>query len=56
MEVAAMIVDLIENFQFSPPPKEHNIEIVRKPIGLMYPMIAGRMNEGVVMPLVVKAL
>ncbi|KAI0088187.1 cytochrome P450 [Irpex rosettiformis] len=56
IEMQAIIVALIENFEFSIPPKEHNVEIVRKSLGVMSPMIKGRYNEGVLMPLAVKAL
>ena len=56
IEMQAIIVALIEDFEFSMPPKECNIEIVRKPLGIMSPMIKSRLNEGVLMPLIVKAL
>lgn len=52
----AILVALIEDFEFSVPPQESNIEIVRKPLGIMTPMIKSRLNEGALMPLIVKAL
>lgn len=56
IEMQAIIVALIENFEFSLPPKEQRVEIVRKPIGLMSPMVKDRYDEGVLMPLAVKAI
>ncbi len=52
----AIIVALIENFEFSLPDKEQHIEIVRKPLGVMSPMVKGRLDEGVLMPLMMKAI
>lgn len=52
----AIVVSLVENFRFSLPSGEHKVEIVRKPLGLMSPMIKDRLAEGVLMPLVVNAL
>lgn len=52
----AILVALIENFEFSLPSKEMNAEIVRMPIGLMSPMVKGKLEEGVRMPLTVKVL
>ncbi|KAI0088171.1 PAH-inducible cytochrome P450 monooxygenase PC-PAH 1 [Irpex rosettiformis] len=56
IEMQAIIVALVENFEFAVPPKEQNTEVVRKPLGLMSPMVKGRQSEGVLMPLIVKAL
>ena len=56
IEMQAILITLVENFEFSLPPEEHNIEIVRKPLGVMSPMVKGRLDEGILMPLVVKAL
>ncbi|KAI0826239.1 cytochrome P450 [Irpex lacteus] len=56
IEMQAIIVSLVENFRFSLPSGEHKVEIVRKPLGLMSPMMKDRLAEGVLMPLVVNAL
>ncbi|KAI0701973.1 cytochrome P450 [Cytidiella melzeri] len=54
IEMQAILVALIENFEFSLPPTE--TEIMRMPVGLMSPMVKGRFNEGVLMPLTVRAI
>jgi len=56
IEMQAILVALIENFEFSLPPKEQETEILRMPIGLMSPMVKGRMHEGILMPLTVRSL
>ena len=56
IEMQATIVALVEQFEFSVPSKEHNIEIVRKPLGFMTPMVKDRLHEGALMPLMVKVL
>ena len=50
----AILVALIENFEFSPSPA--NEEILRRPIGVMSPVVKGRQDEGVLLPLVVRAI
>ena len=50
----AIIVGLIENFEFSLPPEK--VEILRMPIGVMSPMVKGRLEEGVMMPLTVRPI
>lgn len=45
----AILVELIDSFVFAPPDKD--IEIERKPAGIMIPMVKGRMHEGTQMPL-----
>ena len=54
----AIVVSLIENFEFDLPASrpEDLPHILRMPLGLMSPMVHGRMHEGVQMPLKVKAL
>ena len=52
----AIVVALIENFEFSLPPEDQDFEVVRKPLVLMCPMVKERHDEGVLMPLIVKAL
>ena len=50
----AILVGLIENFEFSLPPEK--LEILRMPIGVMSPMVKGRLEEGVMMPLTVRPI
>jgi hypothetical protein len=38
IELQAILIELIENFEFSPPPGD--IEIIRAPVGGMAPMCA----------------
>ena len=45
---------LIDRFEFSLPPKEQDVKIVRKPLGFMMPMVEGRFNLGAFMPLNVR--
>lgn len=54
IEMQAVVVALIENFEFSLP--EDGTEVLRMPVALMSPMVKGRLNEGVVMPLMVRAI
>ena len=56
IEMQAILVALIEEFEFSLPPtgKDEDIEILRTPVGIMSPTIKGRPNDGVQMPLIVK--
>ncbi|KAI0338646.1 cytochrome P450 [Trametopsis cervina] len=54
IEMQAIIVELIENFEFSLP--KEDMEILRMPVGVMAPMIKGRQQEGVLMPLNVRPL
>jgi alkylphenol/PAH-inducible cytochrome P450 monooxygenase len=50
----AVLVALIENFEFTLPPTKP--DILRMPIGLMSPMVKDHLQEGVLMPLNVRAL
>ena len=54
IEMQAVIVTLIEKFEFSLPPSKK--EILRMPVTLMSPMVKGKLDEGVMMPLVVRSL
>ena len=54
IEMQAILVALVENFEFSLPRTE--TEIVRMPVGLMSPMVKGKLCDGVMMPLTVRAL
>ncbi|KAI0089032.1 cytochrome P450, partial [Irpex rosettiformis] len=54
IEMQAVLVALVENFEFSLPPTE--TEILRMPVSLMVPMVKNRLKEGVMMPLTVRAL
>ena len=42
---------LVDRFEFSLPPKEEDVQIVRKPLGFMMPMVKGQFNLGALMPL-----
>ena len=54
IEMQAVLVALIEKFEFSlPSPKT---EILRMPVTLMSPMVKGKLDEGVMMPLLVRSL
>jgi alkylphenol/PAH-inducible cytochrome P450 monooxygenase len=50
----AVMVTLIENFEFTLPPTKP--EILRMPVGVMAPMVKDQLQEGVLMPLTVRAL
>jgi alkylphenol/PAH-inducible cytochrome P450 monooxygenase len=54
IEMQAVLVALIENFEFALPPTKP--DILRMPIGLMSPMVKDHLQEGVLMPLNVRAL
>ena len=49
LESQAIIVDLIENFKFALP--EDKPEILRAPLGLMCPIVKGKLKDGSQMPL-----
>ena len=52
----AILVELIEEFEFSLPPTDNDgpMEVLRAPLGLMCPVVKGRFHEGIQMPLMVK--
>ena len=50
----AVIVALIEKFEFSLPSTKN--EILRMPVTLMSPMVKDKLDEGVMMPLLVRSL
>ncbi|KAE9410878.1 cytochrome P450 [Gymnopus androsaceus JB14] len=54
MELQAILFGLLEKFEFSPPPGGLN-DIQRVPAGLMIPMKKNNWQEGVQMPLYIKA-
>lgn len=54
IEMQAVIVALIEKFEFSLPSTKN--EILRMPVTLMSPMVKGKLDEGVMMPLLVRSL
>ncbi|KDR78664.1 hypothetical protein GALMADRAFT_137685 [Galerina marginata CBS 339.88] len=55
-EMQSVLVELVENFEFCPP-ADKNIKMSRTPVGpLMAPMVKGKFNEGVQMPLGVRPL
>jgi hypothetical protein len=45
----AVLVGIIERFEFAPPPE--GVEILRVPAGSMIPVIKGREREGTQLPL-----
>ncbi|OAX43385.1 cytochrome P450 [Rhizopogon vinicolor AM-OR11-026] len=53
LEMQAVLVELIENFEFRFP---EGVEIIRLNAGLMIPMVAGKMHEGAQMPLQVSVV
>lgn len=51
------VVELVENFEFSPPPSVEKIEMLRVPVGaIMAPMVKGKFDERTQMPLGVSFL
>lgn len=51
------VVELVENFEFSPPPSSEKIEMLRVPVGaIMAPMVKGKFDERTQMPLGVSFL
>ncbi|KAI0089028.1 cytochrome P450 [Irpex rosettiformis] len=56
IEMQAVITALIERFEFCLPPKEQGVEVLRKPLGIMGPMVKGRLDLGSLLPLNVKPL
>ena len=54
IEMQAIVTDLVENFKFALP--EDKPEILRAPLGIMGPMIKGKLNEGMRLPLHVTVL
>ena len=49
IEMQAIVSDLVENFKFALP--EDKPEILRAPVLVMGPMIKGKLNEGMKLPL-----
>lgn len=54
LEMESILVELLDNFEFSPPP--NNIEIIRAPSGVMTPMIKGSKSRRIELPLTVTPL
>jgi len=54
LEMQAILIELLENFEFSPPPG--NVEIIRGPAGIMTPMVKGATKRRGNLPLTVTAL
>ncbi|GJJ11014.1 hypothetical protein Clacol_005243 [Clathrus columnatus] len=52
LEMQAILLELIENFEFSPPPG--NIEIIRASVRIMGPMVKGSKSGRTELPLTVK--
>lgn len=48
LEIQAVLVELIENFEYQLP---EGVEVIRLNAGNMVPMVAGKMHEGPQMPL-----
>ena len=53
MEMQAILVELIEKFEFQP---VEGVDIMRVPAGAMIPMVRGKMQEGSQMPLYISAV
>ncbi|KAG2341337.1 cytochrome P450 [Suillus weaverae] len=53
LEMQAVLVELVENFEFRFP---EGVEIIRLNVGLMTPMVEGKMDEGLQMPLEVSVI
>jgi hypothetical protein len=53
LEMQAVLVELIENFEYRFP---EGVEIIRLNAGLMAPMVEGKMEEGLQMPLEVSVV
>ncbi|KAF7979342.1 hypothetical protein HWV62_42767 [Athelia sp. TMB] len=57
LEMQSTVVELIENFELSPPPGQEKIEMLRVPVGaIMAPMVKGKFHERTQMPLGVSSL
>ncbi|KAI0826389.1 cytochrome P450 [Irpex lacteus] len=56
LELQTIVVSLIETFEFTLPLLEEGVEIIRKPLGIMAPMMKGHLEMGSLMPLVLKPL
>lgn len=51
------VVELVENFEFTPPPIDEKLEMLRTPVGaIMAPMIKGKFHERTQMPLGVRPI
>lgn len=53
LELQAVLVEVIENFEYRLP---EGVEIIRLNAGIMAPVVAGKMQEGVQMPLQVSVV
>lgn len=56
MEMQAVIVPLVESFEFSIPPGGLDIQAIPAGSSPVSPMIRGRLHEGIQMPLHVKPI
>lgn len=46
------VVELVENFEFTPPPTKEKLNMLRVPVGaIMAPMVDGKFDERTQMPL-----
>ena len=53
MEMQAILVELIEKFEFRP---VEEVDIMRVPAGAMIPMVRGKMHEGPQMPMYISTV
>ncbi|KAI0089033.1 hypothetical protein BDY19DRAFT_947657 [Irpex rosettiformis] len=53
IEMQVVLATLVEKFEFS---LASETEILRMPVTLMSPMVKGKLQEGVMMPLMVRSL
>jgi len=54
LEMQAILIELVENFEFSPPPG--NVEIIGGAAGVMVPMVKGSAERRAILPLTIKAV
>jgi hypothetical protein len=56
LEMQAVLVALVENFEVSPPPSSLNLQIIRGSAPTLVPMVKGQEKRGAQMPLRITAI
>jgi hypothetical protein len=56
LEMQALLVALVENFEVSPPPSDLNVQIIRGTTSTVVPLVKGQEDRGAQMPLRVTAI
>ena len=56
LEMQAILIALIENFEISPPPNDLNVEILRGSAPTLIPLVKGQEKTGAQMPLKIAAI